>query len=173
MSVWEEKKKSLLQTVCACSVHWDFHKICSISLTPARHADFSHMKDACHWSHSVWAMTKKQWRHSALHLQELSTGLSILAKCCSIHSKNKLVVLYHGCRQTGETVVMRGWLLELKTNCVRRPKGAAAQFILQPQYTDNPHKIFDSLVWFLTATLKGICNDFFTDVLGVVSVLWL
>lgn len=26
----------------------NFHKICSATLTSVRHADFSHMKDACH-----------------------------------------------------------------------------------------------------------------------------
>ena len=52
-------------------------------------------------------------------------------------------------------------------------KGTAAQFIIQPQYTENPIFVVPSPGYkFLTATLKCICNDSFTDVLRVVSVLW-
>ena len=52
-------------------------------------------------------------------------------------------------------------------------QGAAAQYMLQPQCTDNPHNICDSLIWFLTATSKCICNDPFTDVPQVVSYVYL
>ena len=77
-SVWAEKK-SLVHTVCACSVPpgflgiWKFRKICSVTPTSARYADFSHIEGACHWPRSVWTVTKVQRGHSALHLQELST----------------------------------------------------------------------------------------------------
>jgi len=46
---------------------------------------------------------------------------------CSVqHYKNKLVVIttqsgYHGCRQVEKTVVMRGLLLVVETNCLRQP----------------------------------------------------
>ena len=36
---------------------------------------------------------------------------------------------------------VRGLHLVLKTNCIRQPTEAAAQFILQPQYTNNPQNI--------------------------------
>ena len=45
----------------------NFRKICSVTLTSARNADFSCMKDACHWPRSVWTMTKEWRRHSALY----------------------------------------------------------------------------------------------------------
>ena len=46
---------------------WEFGtfcKICSVTLTSARHADFSRLKEACYWPHSVWTTSKEQWRHS-------------------------------------------------------------------------------------------------------------
>ena len=58
-----------------------FHKICSITLTSAMYANFSQVKDACYWLHSVWTMSMKRWRQSTLYLQELSMHLSISAKC--------------------------------------------------------------------------------------------
>ena len=49
----------------------------------------------------------------------------------------------------------------------------ASQFILQLQHTDNPQNICEGITFlhqehgnFFTATLKCICNDSFTDVLG-------
>ena len=42
---------------------------------------------------------------------------------------------------TGETVYERIALV-LETNCIRQP---TAQFVLQPQYTENPHNICASL----------------------------
>ena len=50
---------------------------------------------------------------------------------------NHKVVTLHGWRRTGETVIM---------NCIRQTQGAAAHFILQPQYTENPYNIA-SLTW--------------------------
>ena len=70
-------------------------------------------------------------------------------------------------------MVMRGLLLVLKTNCIRQPKGQLPSSSYNHNNTDNPHNICGSLIWVLTATLKCICNDSFTDVLGAVSVLWL
>ena len=37
---------------------WKFPQSLSITLTSARHADFSHVRDACHWSHSDSNMEK-------------------------------------------------------------------------------------------------------------------
>ena len=53
---------------------------------------------------------------------------------------------YPGCRQTGDTVIMRGllWYLRLIAKGNSR---AAAQFILQPQYAENPYNICGSLTW--------------------------
>ena len=53
---------------------------------------------------------------------------------------------YPGCRQTGDTVIMRGllWYLRLIAKGNSR---AAAQFILQPQYTEKPYNICGSLTW--------------------------
>ena len=44
---------------------------------------------------------------------------------------------YPGCSQAGETVVMRG-LLWYRGLMHKATQNAAAQFLLQPQYTDNP-----------------------------------
>ena len=60
----------------------NFRKICSVTLTSARHVDFSRIKDACNWPRSVYTMTRERRRYSALRLQELSTCLSIPAKRC-------------------------------------------------------------------------------------------
>ena len=49
-------------------IYWEWEL-----LTSARHADFSRIKDGCHWPRSVWMMTRERRRHSALRLQELST----------------------------------------------------------------------------------------------------
>ena len=49
-----------------------------------------------------------------------------------------------GCRQTGETVVRFQWYRRLIAQGNPR---AASQFIFQPQYTENPHNICDSLTW--------------------------
>ena len=46
-------------------VHAQFHTICSVTLNPMRYADFSHMKDACHWPHSMRMMTR-EWQRSLL-----------------------------------------------------------------------------------------------------------
>ena len=53
-------------------------------------------------------------------------------------------------------------------------QGGASQFMLQPQYTENPHMhgYIKNMKVRYTATLKCICNDS-TDVLRVVSALWL
>ena len=61
----------------------NFRKICSVTLTSARYADFSRIKDACHWPRSVWTMTKERQRYSALRLQKLCTRSCIPAKDCS------------------------------------------------------------------------------------------
>ena len=49
---------------------------------------------------------------------------------------------------------------------------AAGQFILQPQYTDNPQNICDGVI---TNALPSCSKepDEVTDVMRVVSVLWL
>lgn len=44
--------------------------------------NFSHIKYAYHWPHSVLTMTRERWQHLAVCLQELSMRLSIPAKCC-------------------------------------------------------------------------------------------
>ena len=61
--------------------------------------------------------------------------------------QNKLVVLttewlYHGCRQAAETVVCFGIRDELH----KATQGAAAQFTLQPQYTDNHQNICEGVI---------------------------
>ena len=33
-----------------------------------------------------------------------------------------------------------------KTNCIKQPREAAAQFILQPQYTENPSDICGGVI---------------------------
>ena len=68
---------------------------------------------------------------------------------------------------------MRGLLLVLKANCIRQPNRQL------PSSNHDPLKILITSVHpssgykFLTATMKYICNDSFTDVLRAVSVLWL
>ena len=61
--------------------------------------------------------------------------------------------------------------LLLETNCIRQPKGQ----LPTSSYNHNTvHKICAPLTWLqvpYTANLKFICNDSFTDVLRVVSVL--
>ena len=85
--VWVEEKDPGTQFVHAHFPQdfWEFGNSVksAVKLTSARHADFPHIKDGCHWPHSVWKMTRERQRYSALHLQELSTLLSILAKCWS------------------------------------------------------------------------------------------
>ena len=64
---------------------WEFgnsRKICSVTLTSARHADFSCIKGACHWPRFLQTLTRERRRYSALRLQELSTRSSIPAKRC-------------------------------------------------------------------------------------------
>ena len=64
---------------------WEFgnsRKICSVTLTSERHADFSRIKDACYRPRSLQTMTRERRRYSALRLQELSTRSSIPAKPC-------------------------------------------------------------------------------------------
>ena len=68
----------------------------------------------------------------------------------------------------------------IEINWIRQPE-TACQFILQPEHTNNPQNICEETTclhharpWnLLTAILKCICDDSFTDVLRVVSVLWL
>ena len=98
-SEWAEKK-SLVHTVCVYSVlprisgnFGNFRKICSVILTSARHANFSRIKDGCHWLQ--W--TRERWRHSALQLQELSMHLSILVKCCSMWLTQFLLLKFTDC----------------------------------------------------------------------------
>ena len=43
-------------------------------------------KNACHWPHSVWTMTKKRWSYQALHWQELFKHPFIPAKCYDTQS---------------------------------------------------------------------------------------
>ena len=67
-----------------------------------------------------------------------------------VHCKNKLVVSttewLPGYKQIGDTVIIRSllWYLRLIAKGNSR---AAAQFILQPQYTENPYNIYGSLTW--------------------------
>ena len=87
--VWVEKKElgtHCLRMLSSPRISGNleiFRKICSVTLTSARYADFSRMKDACHWPRSVWTMTKERQRYSALRLQELCTRSCIPAKHCS------------------------------------------------------------------------------------------
>ena len=37
-------------------------KMCYIKLTSTKHANFSSVKDACHWPHSGWTMMKQRWK---------------------------------------------------------------------------------------------------------------
>ena len=76
--------------------------------------------------------------------------------------------------------VERQWLWEvafdIEDQLHKAPmQGAASQFMLQPQYTENPHMhgYIKNMKVTYTATLKCICNDSFTDVLRVVRALWL
>ena len=87
------------------------------------------------------------------------------------HCKNQLVVSTTEClpwlQTTGETVVMGGLS---ETNCIRQPKGQL------PSSSYNHNTLITSVLpspgyMLLTATLKCICSDSFTDVLRVVSVL--
>ena len=63
---WAEKKKpdthclSMLSSPRISVSFGNFRKTCPITLTSARHADFSHTRCACHSPHSVWMMTKQQ-----------------------------------------------------------------------------------------------------------------
>ena len=65
-------------------------------------------------------------------------------------------------------MIMRGllWYLRLIAKGNSR---AAAQFILQPQYTENPYNILSSLYKFLTATLN--CRAFVMTPLHITNVL--
>ena len=64
-------------------VFGNFHKICFVTLTSVRHADFSCIKDACHWPRSLQTMTRERRMYSVLRLQELSMCSSIPGKRCS------------------------------------------------------------------------------------------
>ena len=66
--VWAEKKKPgthCLRMLSSPRISGNLRKICSVTLTSERCADFSHIKDTCHWPRSVWKMTKKR-RSSSL-----------------------------------------------------------------------------------------------------------
>ena len=87
-SVWAEKKEPGTQFTHAQFPQdfWEFgnfRKICSVTPTSARYADFSRRKGACPWPCSLWTMTKERRGHSALLWQELSTCSWIPAKHCS------------------------------------------------------------------------------------------
>ena len=75
-------------------VFGNFRKICFITLTSAKYADFSCMKDACHWPCSVRTMTRERQRYSDLYLQELSTRLCIPAKHCSTWLMQSLLLKF-------------------------------------------------------------------------------
>ena len=81
------RKKSLVHTVCACSVFPEFLGIWKFPVNLLRYTNLSEAhrlllyKDACHWLRSVWTMTRERRRYSALRLQELSTHSSTPAKC--------------------------------------------------------------------------------------------
>ena len=82
--------------------------------------------------------------------------------------------------QTNLTVVMRSSLLVLKTNYIRQPKRQLPSSSYQPQYTDNPQNICEGV---FTNAIESCSKElpcsqcvskwFLTDVLKVVSVLWL
>ena len=69
---------------------------------------------------------------------------------------------YPGCRQTGEIVVMRG-LRQLPSSSYKHNTLKTLIIFVVPSPGYN----------FLTAIMKCICNDSFTDILRVASVLWL
>ena len=83
---WAEKKEPgthclyMLSSPRICGYLEISRKTCSVTLITVRHTDFSRIKDACHWLHSMWTMMREWQRYSAFRLQELSTHLSISAK---------------------------------------------------------------------------------------------
>jgi len=88
-SAWAERKEpgtDCLRMLSSSRISGNleiFRKICSVTLTSAKYADFSRIKDACHWPRSVWMMTKERQRYSALRLQEFCPHSCIPAKHCS------------------------------------------------------------------------------------------
>ena len=96
-----------------------------------------------------------------------------------VHCKNKLVVstiewlpwLQTNWRDSG----YERFALVLQTNCKRKPN----RQLPSSSYNHNTLKTLMTSALsspdykFLTATMKCICNDSFTDVLRVVSRLWL
>ena len=102
-SAWAEKKEPgthCLRMLSSPRISGNleiFRKICSVTLTSARYADFSCIKDASHWSHSVWTMTKEQQRYSALRLQKLCTRSCIPAKHCSTWLTQSLPLKFTDC----------------------------------------------------------------------------
>jgi len=118
----------------------------------------------------LWVLCVKFKRSSTVCIE-------LVYNTCHCKKKSWLFCGYPGCRQTGETVVMRDLLcMMLKTNCTRQPQ---SYFPVHLATTIHALKSLITAVLtspgynFLTATLKCICNDSFTDVLRVVSVLWL
>ena len=53
----------------------------------------------------------------------------------------KLVVLTSVVTMVANKLQRQWFALVLDTNCIRQPKGAAAKFTLQPQYTDSHQNI--------------------------------
>ena len=71
-------------------------------------------------------------------------------------------------------MVMRGLLCVLETNCIRQPKGQLPSLSYNHITLKTLITSFTLRAWkFLTATMKSICSNYFTDVLRVVSGLWL
>ena len=74
---------------------------------------------------------------------------------CSTHTYLWPMSGYPGCRQTGETVVMREVCFGIKDYWLHKStQRAAAQFILQPQYTDNPQSMCEGIT---CLHYKSIC----------------
>ena len=101
---WAKQKKSLVHAVCTYSLpknFWEFGSFHKITLTPARHADFSRVKDACYWPCSVWTMTREQWRHSDFRLQDLLIHLSISVKRCGMWLMSSFPLKFTDCLEQG------------------------------------------------------------------------
>ena len=75
-------------------------------------------------------------------------------------------------------MVMRGLLWYQRLIAYKATQGAAAQFILQRQHTENPHNIYDSLTWEHESSLLQLWSAFVMTPsqmfwARVVRVLWL
>ena len=124
-----------------------FRKICSITLNPVRHADFSRMIDGCHWPCSVRMMTREQWRSS-------------LSMCSFISKKRCGTWLMHQSPQTKQCRPLPSnrccfWF----QNCLYvYHREYNPRFILIVEQKQNGNLI-------LTATVRIIQCRLFTDLL--------